>query len=197
MSRMKPLSPPYDDDIAKQLSLMMPPGVPPIGLFRTFVHNLPMAKALGSWLGYGLSKKLSLTLRDRELLINRTCARCTCEYEWGVHVAFFAERVELSDAQLASLTHGVHTDEYWNDSCWDSARDQLLLRAADELHDNATLSDQLWQEMAALFSDAQILDILVTCGGYHAISFAANGAGVALEPGAPRFSDYDLPPSDQ
>jgi hypothetical protein len=33
------------------------------------------------------------------------------------------------------------------------------------------------------------------CGWYHAISFTANGARVALEDGAPRFSDV-APPRD-
>ncbi len=38
---------------------MMPPGVPPILLFRTFVRNLPMTTAMGGWGGYELSKRLS------------------------------------------------------------------------------------------------------------------------------------------
>ncbi|MFL6647240.1 MAG: hypothetical protein ACJ8KA_13575 [Sulfurifustis sp.] len=28
-----------------------------------------------------------LSLRQREIVINRTCARCGFSYEWGVHVA--------------------------------------------------------------------------------------------------------------
>ena len=74
----------------------MPPGVPPILLFRTFVKNLAMAEAMGTWGSYELSKRLSLSMRDREIVIDRTCARCRCEYEWGVHVAFFANRVGLN-----------------------------------------------------------------------------------------------------
>ncbi|HEV7760231.1 MAG TPA: hypothetical protein VGO78_14620 [Acidimicrobiales bacterium] len=31
-------------------------------------------------------------MRDREIVIDRTCARCGCQYEWGVHVAFFGDR---------------------------------------------------------------------------------------------------------
>jgi len=34
-----------------------------------------------------------------------------------------------------------------------------------------------------------MLDLMMLCGRYHAISFAANGARVALEEGAPRFAD--------
>ena len=83
MSRIEPVRPPYDGDVAARLDLMMPPGVPPIGLFRTFVRNLPMATAIGGWGGYQLSTRLSLTLRDRETVIDRTCAICRCEKEMG------------------------------------------------------------------------------------------------------------------
>src|SRR6266702_4234689 len=73
--RIPPLSPPYAPEIAAQLSKMMPSGVPPIALFRTFVRNLPMTEAMGSWGAYELSRSLSLPLRDREIVIDRTCAR--------------------------------------------------------------------------------------------------------------------------
>jgi len=102
-SRIDPVHPPYAPDIAEQLAAMMPPGVPPILLFRTFVRNLPMTTAMSGWGAYELSKRLSLSMRDREIIIDRTCARCGCEYEWGVHVAFFAGRVGLSSAQITAL----------------------------------------------------------------------------------------------
>ena len=94
--RVKPVCPPYPPQVAERLEAMMPPGVPPIVLFRTFVRNLPMTAAMSGWGSYELSKRLSLSMRDREIIIDRTCARCRCEYEWGVHVAFFAERAGLS-----------------------------------------------------------------------------------------------------
>src|SRR6202020_2867629 len=104
--RPQPPPPPYEPEIAERLAAMMPPGVPPILLFRTFARNLPMTTAMSGWGGYELSKPLSLSLRQREIIIDRTCARCGCEYEWGVHVAFFAERAGLSSDQVTSLTHG-------------------------------------------------------------------------------------------
>ncbi|MGH8240513.1 MAG: carboxymuconolactone decarboxylase family protein, partial [Steroidobacteraceae bacterium] len=123
-------------------------------------------------------------LRDREVLIDRTCARCGCEYEWGVHVAFLADRVGLTPAQLTSLAHGDPTD-----SCWVDGRDRLLVRAADALHETADIDDALWDQLGAEFTDAELLDVMMLCGWYHAISFAANGSRLALETGAPRFAD--------
>jgi alkylhydroperoxidase family enzyme len=183
MTRIAPLDPPYAPDVATQLEAMMPPGVPPIVLFRTFVQNLPMARAMRGWGGYELGRELSLSMREREIVIDRTCARCGCEYEWGVHVRFFAERVGLTPEQVASIVGGDATDP-----CWTSQREQLLLRAVDALHDNADVDDELWAELAGEFDEAALLDLLLLCGWYHAISFAANGARVALEPGAPTFA---------
>ncbi len=184
MQRIEPLSPPYDPEVGARLESMMPTGVPPIGLFRTFVNNLPMATAMGTWGGYELSKRLSITMRDREIIIDRTCARCRCEYEWGVHVAFFAERVGLTNEQVTSITHGASVDP-----CWPDERDRLLIDVADQLHETAHVSDHLWASLREHFTEAQLLDILMSAGWYHAISYAANGARVKNEIGAPRFAD--------
>src|SRR5713226_8333582 len=62
MSRLPPLEPPYEPDVEERLSAMMPPGVPPILLFRTFARNLPMAAAMDGWGRYELTKRLSLTM---------------------------------------------------------------------------------------------------------------------------------------
>ncbi len=182
--RIAPLEPPYPPEIGEQLARMMPPGTPPIALFRTFVRNLPMTRAMGGWGSYELGRSLSLSMRDREIVIDRTCARCGCEYEWGVHVAFFAARVGLDDRQLASLAAGTA-----GDGCWASERDRLLIRAVDALHEHADIPDSLWRDLAAVFSEQNLLDLLLLCGWYHAISFVARAARVPLEPGAPRFAE--------
>jgi alkylhydroperoxidase family enzyme len=184
--RIVPLEPPFTFRVDAQLRKMMPEGVPPIALFRTFAHNLPMCEAISGWGSYELSRRLSLSMRDREIVIDRTCARCGCEYEWGVHVAFFAQRVGLNTDQTASLTHGSAAD-----GCWKDERDRLLIRAVDALHDYSDIDDGLWQELARIFSDANLLDLLLLCGWYHAISFVARGTQVPLEAGAPTFSDYE------
>jgi alkylhydroperoxidase family enzyme len=168
---------------------MMPPGVPPILLFRTFVNNMAMSKAMGSWGGYELSKHLSLSMRDREIVIDRVCARCDCEYEWGVHVAFFAERVQLTAEQITSITHGQPSDK-----CWTNDRERLLIEAVDSLHDTANISDDLWEHLAAHFTHEQALDLFMLTGWYHSISYAANAARVPLEPVVPRFADVEMSP---
>lgn len=181
--RIEPLEPPYEPAVAEQLESMMPPGVPPIGLFRTFARNLPMAKAMSNWGSYELSKRLSLSMRERELVIDRVTARCGCEYEWGVHLAFFGDRVGLTDDQKRSITHGAPEDP-----CWPN-EEATLLRAVDELHDHSDLHRETASELASILDTEQLLDLYMLAGWYHAISYAANAAKVPLEDGAPRFID--------
>ena len=183
MNRIEPLTAPYDSTLGALLESMMPAGVPPIALFRTFARNAEMTDAMRGWGGYELSKTLSLSMRQRELVIDRVTARCRCEYEWGVHLAFFADRVGLTAEQRRSITHGTPDDPCWNND------EAALLRAIDELHDSADISDATWAALASSMTEQQLLDLLLLAGWYHAISYAANAARVPLEEGAPRFAD--------
>lgn len=184
MARIDPLEPPHPREVAEVLEPMMPPGAPPIALFRTFARNLPMTRAMHGWGGYELSRELSLDLRTRELVIDRTCARCGAEYEWGVHVAFFAEAADLTRDQITSLTHGGP-----DDACWTEPAERAVIAAVDQLHDTSTIDDRLWSQLADHLDEPQLLDLLLLCGWYHGISFVARAADVALEAGAPTFAD--------
>jgi alkylhydroperoxidase family enzyme len=180
--RIEPLSPPYDQDVATHLAQTMPAGLDPIGLFRTLAVNLSMATGMWHFARHELGRSLTISLRQREILIDRTCARCGCEYEWGVHVAYFAERAKLSAEQVASLSAGDTAD-----SCWTDEAERLLILAADQLHDSSDVTDELWSALSQHYDQAQLLDILMLCGWYHAISFVARAARVEPEAWAPRF----------
>lgn len=179
--RIAPLEPPYAEEVGATLAAMMPPGVPPLRLFRTLAHN---PRVLGRIRAGNLLDRGSLERRDRELVILRTTARCGCEYEWGVHVAFFAARVGLTDAEVAATVAPVAPGAGGHP--W-SPRDAALLRLADELHDGARVSDALWRDLRGHFRDDQLVELLVLAGFYHTISFVVNGLGVELEEDAARF----------
>jgi alkylhydroperoxidase family enzyme len=184
MSRILPLEAPYSPAVGAQLERMMPAGVPPIALFRMLARNMPMTTAMWEWGGYELSKRLSLSMREREIVIDRTTARCGAEYEWGVHVMYYGKRVDLTTEQLHSLTHGDAADP-----CWTDDRERLLIRAVDALHDHNDIDDSLWVELTRHFDDAELLDLIAMCGWYHAISFLARATRLPNERGAPRFTD--------
>ncbi|HEX8956525.1 MAG TPA: carboxymuconolactone decarboxylase family protein [Burkholderiaceae bacterium] len=176
-ARIVPLNPPYDAETAAALQAVMPQGMEPLKLFRTQARNLRVFKRMAAG---NLLDKGSISLRERELLILRTCARCGAEYEWGVHVALFAERAKLDQTALAAtLEQGT--------SAGLTEPERLLLRAADALHDSADLPNALWQELEKHYSSEQLLEIIALVGFYHAISFVVNATRVELEPFAPRF----------
>ena len=179
-ARIAPLEPPYPDDVARTLTRMMPPGVEPLALFRTVAHNehiLERFRTTGAYiLNFG-----SVDAADREVVIHRVCARCGCEYEWGVHAAVFAQAAGLGEEQLAATVEGSADDPAW------SPRQSLLIGLADELHDTGTVSDRLWGLLSATWSPPQLIELIATAGFYHLVSFMANATGVELEPAARRF----------
>ena len=121
--------------------------------------------------------KSTLTQRDRELLILRTGWRCSSQYEFSQH-AVIALRCEISEEEVQRTKLPVADGGWSND-------DAALLIAADELHDDARISDSTWQTLATRFSDEQLLDVIFTVGNYHVVSFALNSCGVELDPGVP------------
>jgi alkylhydroperoxidase family enzyme len=165
-ARIAPVEPPYSEVAAAEFDRIMPPGVPPLILFRVLAVN---ERVFSRVMAGGLLDKGSITLRERELVIDRTCFRCGSEYEWGVHVAFFAARAGLSDEEIA----GLCADD--PEATAFAPRDRLLLRLCDELHATSTLSDALYAEVAREWSPAQIVELVVLAGLYHMISFLTNG----------------------
>lgn len=177
--RVQPLSPPYTADIQAAFDHVMPPGMPPLKLFRSMAHN---PRVLQRMLAGGLLDPGSISLRERELLILRTTALCDAEYEWGVHVAAFAGQAAFNAEQIAD-TCSVRTDP----GLWGEA-EKALLDLADSLHVSATLDDELWQRLSRHFRDEQLIECLLLAGFYHAVSFVVNGLQVQREENAPRFA---------
>ena len=181
-ARMSPAEPPFVPEIKAALDRIMPPGVAPLVLFTTLARN---ARVFGRFMAGGLLDKGSISLREREIMIDRTTARCGSEYEWGVHVAFFAEAARLSAEQVRATTGAAANQEVW------SARDLLIVRMADELHETNSIGDALWSALRAEFSDEQILELIVLAGFYHTVSYVTNALRLPLEPYGARFPSRD------
>jgi alkylhydroperoxidase family enzyme len=178
MSRIAPATAPYEPAIAEALQRIMPAGLEPLVLFRTMARS---PRVFAKMFAGGLLDKGPLSLRQRELVIDRTTARLGCEYEWGVHVALFAERVGLDEAAIAAIVHAPPDTD-----CW-SAEEQALLGLVDDLVDRRTISAATWQKLGAHFDEAQILEAIALAGYYHTISFLCRGLDLPLESYAARF----------
>lgn len=177
-ARIEPAIRPYEDDMEKTLEKLMPPGVAPLVLFRTLARN---PRVFRRFMAGGLLDKGTLSMRERELAIDRACARCGGEYEWGVHIALFAERIGFgADEIAATVVPGADA------ACW-TERERLIVRLVDQLHDTNNVDDALWAALKAEFEDEQIIELVVLTGYYHMVSFTVNALRLPLEDYAPRF----------
>jgi alkylhydroperoxidase family enzyme len=177
MPRIAPSSPPYAPEIQEAFDRIMR-GAPPLVLFRTLARS---ERAWNRFSAASLLDRGPLSLRNREIVINRTCALCGCEYEWGVHVSAYADKAALTEQQVRATVDGGAAA-----SCWSHA-ESALLRAVEALHARSTLSDREYEDLATHFDEAQILEILMLCGFYHTVSFIARGLDLPLERFGARF----------
>jgi alkylhydroperoxidase family enzyme len=156
----------------------MPPGVPPLVLFRTLARS---PRVFAKLFAGGLLDKGPLSLRQREIVIDRTTARLGCEYEWGVHIAFFAERAGFTPEHVAA-----NVEDAGDATCW-TPEEQSLISVVDDLVDRRTIDDKTWAALAAHFDEAQILEVIALVGYYHTISFLCVGLKLPPESYAARF----------
>ncbi|MBV8192293.1 MAG: carboxymuconolactone decarboxylase family protein [Alphaproteobacteria bacterium] len=178
MTRVAPAEPPYEPAIADALARVMPPGVPPLVLFRAMAKS---PRVFAKLFAGGLLDKSPLDLRQREIVIDRTTARLGCEYEWGVHIAFFADKAGFTPEQVAA-TVGSESDA----ACW-SADEQALIALVDDLVDRRSIGDATWAKLAAHFEEPALLEAIALVGYYHTISFLCRGLDLPLESYAARF----------
>jgi len=177
-ARIAPAEPPFPAEIQDWLTRTMQ-GRPALTLFTTLARD---PRLFQKFFNAGLLDRGHLTLRQREIVIDRTTALCRSEYEWGVHVALFAARAGFDAEQLQSLAHGGSQD-----ACWTAAEDRCLLRLCDALHAECTFDDELWQSLKSNFSDEAMLELLMLAGFYRTVSYLTNALRLPLEADAARF----------
>ncbi|TKW74293.1 MAG: carboxymuconolactone decarboxylase family protein, partial [Bradyrhizobium icense] len=177
MSRIAPLSPPYAPQIQEQFDKVMR-GAPPLLLFRVMAGQ---PRAWEKFLGGSLLDRGPLSLRQREIVIDRTTALNRCEYEWGVHVTAFAKAANLTDEQVSATVL-----DKADAPCWSEA-EKAMLHAVDALHLRSTLSEAEFSNLKAHYEESQILEIIQLCGVYRTVSYLCNSLALPLEANAARF----------
>ena len=178
MNRIEPAAAPYEPVIADALARIMPPGMEPLVLFRTMARN---PRVFGKMFAGGLLDKGALSLRQREIVIDRTTAQLGCEYEWGVHIALFASKVGFGPAEIAATVHGTADSPCWNSD------EAALVATVDDLVDRRTIADGTWLRARKHFDEVQMIEVIALVGYYHTISFLCRGLDLPLESYAARF----------
>lgn len=178
MPRIAPLEKPYPPEFDARMKVLMR-GAEPLVLFTTLATN---ERAWAKFSGGSLLDKASpLSMRQREIVIDRTTAKCGNEYEWGIHVTGFATHIGLDEAQIHATVHGTADDPAWSDE------EAVLIATVDALLDHKKLSDAEWATLKAHFSDEQAIEIVQLVGFYHGVSLICGALDLPLEANAARF----------
>ncbi len=126
-------------------------------------------------------KESVLPARARELAILRTGWLCGAPYVWGEHVAK-AWRTGLTSEEIERVTQGSAAPGWSED-------DRAILKAAEELHDNAMISDTTWAELSLRLDEQQIIEVPMLVGHYHTAAFVQNSLRLVPRSGNPGLGE--------
>jgi alkylhydroperoxidase family enzyme len=148
-------------------------GTGPINIFTTLGRHRWLFRR---WLVFAgaLMPGGKLPRADSELVILRVAANCASHYEWHQHV-LLGLRAGLPADRIAAVAEGPLA------SGW-TPRQEALLRCCDELHAAHQLSDETWNELRAMLSDRDLVELLMLVGAYEGLAMTLNGLGVQTEP---------------
>ena len=143
-----------------------------LNALATFANHPALARAWMTFNGHVL-RNTTLTLRHREMLILRVAALRNAAYEWAQHVPMGRD-CGLTDDEIMRIAYGPDLP-YWD------ALDAAMLRAADELVADATISDATWAVLADHLATEQLLDVIFTVGAYEVIAFMFRACGTEFD----------------
>lgn len=178
--RLSPLSEEeQDEQVHELLEEVRIPNAEAVNIFDTLVRHPGLFRRWMPFAGKLLAGKLPA--RDREVLILRTAWHCRSPYEWGQHVRL-AKAADVSDDEIDRIAAGPDAPEW-------GPFDRALLTAADELHDDACISDRTWSALAERYDEKQLIEAPMLVGHYHMVAYALSSLGVQREPGVPGLPD--------
>jgi len=125
--------------------------------------------------GLQLLARGALSLRDRELAVLRIAWLCQAPYEWGEHV-MVGKRFGLTSEDIARVIEGPDApglDEHAS----------AILRAVDELHGDAMISDATWSTLAKRLDERQLIELPIIVGQYQTVAYYQNSLRLRLHTG--------------
>ena len=144
----------------------------PANIFRVLGRHPSLFRA---WLRYSakLMPRGTLPRRDAELVILRVAWRTGAAYEWHQHVLLGA-RAGLDAGEIErAASPDVATG--WN------PRQEMLVRATDELLASSRLSDDTWAAVERELDEKGAVELCMLVGQYQGLGTALGGLGVPIE----------------
>lgn len=134
------------------------------GLFRRWL-----------WFAGALMPGGKLPRTETELLILRVAHNTGSDYEWVQHERI-ARRAGLSAEEIERVRVGPEAPGW-------SARWALLLRAADELHAEGEIGDELWAGLSAELDERELIELCILVGHYEMLAMTLKS--LRVEPDFP------------
>jgi AhpD family alkylhydroperoxidase len=149
-------------------------GGPP-NVFTTLARNRSLFRA---WLRFAgkLMPGGKLRREQTELVILRVAHNCDCEYEVRYHERM-GRVAGLSADEIDRAGKGP------DEAGWRTEQ-ELVLRAADEMHDTRTISDDLWGRLRERFTEPELIELCLLIGHYEMLAMTLNALAVEPDPPA-------------
>jgi AhpD family alkylhydroperoxidase len=130
-------------------------------LYSMLLHSAPVAEG---WLNYltAIRQKCTLPGDLREMVIMRVAHLNGASYEADQH-APIALREGMSERQLAAL-------QTWRDADCFTPTQRAVLAYTDMMTQQVQVTDEVFNAVAALFPDAQMVELTATVAAYNMVS---------------------------
>jgi AhpD family alkylhydroperoxidase len=152
-------------------------GRPP-NVFTTLARNRGLFRR---WLFFagGLMPGGKLPRQDTELVILRVSHNTGCVYEWSHHERI-AQRAGLGAEEVERVRSGPDAPGW-------TPRQQLLLRACDEMHADGAIGEETWAGLAAELDDRLLIELCLLIGHYEMLAMTLNSLRVQTDPPSKRI----------
>jgi alkylhydroperoxidase family enzyme len=151
---------------------------------RTLLHLPELADGIMPYTKY-LSDESTLSPRHRELLILRSAWLSANQPLWASHAAR-AKSGGMTAAEVKRVAQGPDA------AGWDPF-DATLLRLADQLFRNSSVTDATWRTLSASYDMFQMMDAVETVGEFVLLAMVYNSLGVQPDESTPDRLPKDVP----
>jgi len=143
-------------------------------LMATMMRHPDLFKAVGDLsiqlLGHG-----ALAKRERQLAILRVTWLCGAPYAFGEHVTH-CKRIGMTSEEIERVTAGSGAPGW-------SELERAILRAVEELHETAAISDATWAVLARHWDERQLIELPILVGQFTQVAYSQNALRLRLAPG--------------
>jgi len=132
-----------------------------------------------------ITRDSSLSPRHREILILRTSWLLDNDYVWAEH-ASIARKLGMTTSELRRIAQGPDARG------WD-VLERTLLRLADQLFRNSSVTDSTWHTLAAQYDLFHMMDAVMTVADFTSLSLLYNAIGIQPDADATDHLPRDIP----